>query len=113
MPLSNRHGGFRKGAGRKPIPDPKQKQVIPLTPKAITIYETWPRGRKGDWVSRLIILNANAVIEPGTLVRPVGGVDTGAVVFCDDREAVVRWVAGLRVHRLDELEITNNKEASC
>lgn len=98
------HGGFRKGGGRKPVPTPKQKQAIALTPKAIALYETQPRGRKGDWVSRLIELNAAAAIEPGTLVRPVGGVSTGTVVFGDDREIVVRWATGLRVHQINEVE---------
>lgn len=101
---SNR-GGKRPGAGRKPtgaatgIP-----KLISLSPEATAIYETQPRGRKGDWVSRLIELNASAAIEPGTRVRPVGGVDAGTVVFCDSREIVVRWATGLRVHQINEVE---------
>ena len=107
---SNR-GGKRPGAGRKPtgaatgIP-----KLISLSPEATALYETQPRGRKGDWVSRLIELNADAAIEPGTLVRPVSGVSTGTVVFGDDREIVVRWPSGLRVHQMDELEVIHKGE---
>ena len=111
--MVSRRGGLRKGSGRKASAIPNQKRLVALTPKAIALYETQPRGRKGDWVSRLIELNASAAIEPGTLVRPVGGVSTGTVVFGDDREVVVRWPSGLRVHQMDELEVVNKGEDPC
>lgn len=98
-------GGKRPGSGRKPTGDATGiPRLISLSPQATAIYDQRPRGRKGDWVSRLIELNASAAIEPGTLVRPVGGVSTGTVVFGDDREIVVRWPSGLRVHQMNEVE---------
>lgn len=106
-------GGSRTGSGRKPTGEAGKPCLITLSPRSAVIYAAQPPGRKGDWVSRLIELNASAAIEPGTLVRPVGGVSTGTVVFGDDREIVVRWPSGLRVHQMDELEVINKGEDPC
>lgn len=97
-------GGKRPGSGRKPTGEAGKPQLITLSPEAGVVYAAQPPGNKGAWVSRLIVLNADAVIEPGTLVRPVGGVGTGVVVFSDSREIVVRWATGLRVHQINEVE---------
>lgn len=97
-------GGSRTGSGRKPTGEAGKPCLITLSPRSAVIYAAQPPGNKGAWVSRLIVLNADAVIEPGTSVRPVGGVGTGVVVFSDSREVVVRWPSGLRVHQMDEVE---------
>ena len=97
-------GGKRPGSGRKPTGEAGKPQLITLSPEAGVVYAAQPPGNKGAWVSRLIVMNADAVIEPGTPVRPVGGVGTGVVVFSDSREVVVRWETGLRVHRLVDIE---------